>query len=107
MVKKTLLPSFTLQWIWPLLPIALILLWNPIIGSSVTKTCARYSGKLSTRGSVNFTFEYMVGYKKYTLAQGQTFFKSNINLDSLSCIEIEYSNILNFSARVTDDRVLK
>lgn len=87
----------------------LIFFWRPIVHSSVTKVCGRYIGEGEMRGVKDFKFEYVTSSNKvHRISQSQSFFKLNADeLQAIDCIEMEYSNILNFSAEVTDKRVLK
>ena len=88
---------------------ALVLLWRPLVHSNVTIVCGEFIREGKVRGAKVYTFEYITTEGvKYRMHESKNLFSvQSDELLQMNCIKLEYSNILNFSASVIDERVKK
>ncbi|PHR42781.1 MAG: hypothetical protein COA32_17105 [Fluviicola sp.] len=89
--------------------IVVILFWKPIIHSSISIVCANFVKESTVNGAEVYVFDYETKKgNRYRIHESKSHFKiKSTELYKLECIEVEYSNILNFSGVITDQRIKK
>ena len=89
--------------------LTLILFWKPIIHYDTTTVCGQFIEEGEIRGVDVYVFEYKTRKGDvHRMHESKNHFRIESNeLNKMNCIKLEYSNILNFSASVIDERVKK